>query len=94
MPTNELNTTTYVEEVKRVVDSLPGVSLKLIEGAELERQGFGGIWGVGKVGVGNWGCGQFISFFRRRNICPRLPYSATCLLVLNPHPIHRLFSVL
>lgn len=47
-PTNELNVSTYVDFIKDVVSTLPNVDMKVIRGKELEEQGFGGIWNVGK----------------------------------------------
>jgi probable aminopeptidase NPEPL1 len=46
-PPNELNVTSYVDFVKKVVSALP-VEVKVIQGTELEEKGFGGIWNVGK----------------------------------------------
>ena len=46
-PPNELNVTSYVEFVKKVVSSLP-VEVSVIRGKELEDKGFGGLWNVGK----------------------------------------------
>ncbi|KNE67562.1 hypothetical protein AMAG_12014 [Allomyces macrogynus ATCC 38327] len=50
-PCSELNTVTYVEEVRALVERLddPTVSIKVIQGEELKEQGFGGIYGVGKA---------------------------------------------
>ena len=48
-PPNELNTTTYLDFVEKVVQSLGAkVEMKTIRGKQLEEQGFGGIWGVGR----------------------------------------------
>ena len=47
-PPNELNVSTYVDFVRSVVSELPGVEMKVIRGKELEDQGFGGLYGVGK----------------------------------------------
>lgn len=47
-PTNILNVSTYVEEVKVIASSL-GCGLDIIQGKDLETKGFGGIWGVGKA---------------------------------------------
>ncbi|KAI9208231.1 uncharacterized protein BJ171DRAFT_490715 [Polychytrium aggregatum] len=46
----ELNTDTYLEEVKAVHARLAshGVELTIIRDRELEQGGFGGLWGVGK----------------------------------------------
>lgn len=47
-PPNELNVSTYVDFVAEVASSLADVDLKVIRGKELEAQGFGGLWNVGK----------------------------------------------
>jgi len=53
-PTNELNTTSYVEFVQKVVKSLnAGIDMKVIKGKDLESQGFGGIWAVGRGNTSN-----------------------------------------
>ena len=52
-PPNELNVSTYVDFVKKVVEGLPGVGMKVIRGKDLETQGFGGIWNVGKGNTTN-----------------------------------------
>jgi probable aminopeptidase NPEPL1 len=52
-PPNELNVTTYVSFVKDIVATLPGVELKVIQGKDLESQGFGGVWNVGKGNTTN-----------------------------------------
>ncbi len=53
-PTNELNTTTYVEFVQKVVKSLnSGIDVKIVKGRDLESQGFGGIWSVGRGNTSN-----------------------------------------
>ena len=53
-PTNELNTTTYVEFVQKVVKSLnAGIEMKVIKGRDLESQGFGGILAVGRGNTSN-----------------------------------------
>jgi hypothetical protein len=49
MPTSELHTDTYVAEVKARFASLPSVKMTVIQGQQLKEQGFGGLWGVGKV---------------------------------------------
>lgn len=49
MPASELHTDSYLEEIKRIASSLK-VELKVIRGEELEKAGFGGLWGVGKAG--------------------------------------------
>ena len=53
-PTNELNTTSYVEFIQKVVKNLnAGVEVKVIKGRDLESQGFGGIWAVGRGNTSN-----------------------------------------
>ncbi|KAL7750216.1 hypothetical protein RI367_004389 [Sorochytrium milnesiophthora] len=56
MPCSELNTTTYVQEAHDLVKRLNGVEgrladvkIKVVQGEELDKQGFGGLWGVGKA---------------------------------------------
>lgn len=54
MPTSELHSDSYLDEIKRVVKTLSSssgtaVQLTTIYGEELDRQGFGGLWGVGKA---------------------------------------------
>ena len=51
MPTSELNTDTYLREIKVVVDDCPGAKLEVIRGLDLKNRGFGGLWGVGKAAV-------------------------------------------
>lgn len=47
-PPNLLNTTAYVQESREVAEHL-GCQIEVIQGAELEARGFGGLWGVGKA---------------------------------------------
>jgi probable aminopeptidase NPEPL1 len=47
-PPNVLHSTRYVEECRDVARSV-GAQIEVIHGEELERRGFGGIWGVGKA---------------------------------------------
>lgn len=52
MPPNELNTTTYTEEINQIYEQrlkTHGVRMEVIKGHELRDRGFGGLWGVGKV---------------------------------------------
>ncbi|KAI9293232.1 peptidase M17, leucyl aminopeptidase [Neoconidiobolus thromboides FSU 785] len=51
MPCSELNTNTYIEEVKAAIKGLDNVKLEIIQGEELNQRGFGGLWGVGKAAV-------------------------------------------
>jgi probable aminopeptidase NPEPL1 len=48
MPCAELNTSTYVLEAQTLAAKL-GVSCKVIQGDDLNSQGFGGLYGVGKA---------------------------------------------
>jgi len=48
MPPNLLNSKTYVEEARNLASRL-GCKFTVIQGHDLESQGFGGIWGVGKA---------------------------------------------
>eukprot|EP00903_Cladosiphon_okamuranus_P008938 g8554.t1 len=51
-PPNVLSTTAFVEEAISVARALsPSVQVKVIRGEELNAQGFGGIYGVGKAAV-------------------------------------------
>lgn len=49
LPPNKLNCTTYVEICEQVVKDLPGCTIKIIAGKDLDEQGFGGLYGVGKA---------------------------------------------
>lgn len=51
MPTAELNTADFVTHAKATVAGLRNVSVKVIVGEALERDGLGGIYGVGKAAV-------------------------------------------
>ena len=48
MPPNLLNSEAFGEEARSVAES-SGADFTLIQGKDLERHGFGGIWGVGKA---------------------------------------------
>lgn len=50
-PTNEMHTDAFVEEAIKVVEELKefGVTYTQIRGEELRKQGFGGLYGVGKA---------------------------------------------
>lgn len=51
-PPNVLSTTAFVEEAMSVARGLsPSVQVKVIRGEDLNAQGFGGIYGVGKAAV-------------------------------------------
>jgi probable aminopeptidase NPEPL1 len=53
-PPNELNTTSYIEFIQKVITSLnAGVDVKVIQGRDLDTQGFGGLWAVGKGNTTN-----------------------------------------
>jgi len=43
----------YLDEVRSIHSKLEskGVTLKIIQGEELEKGGFGGLWGVGKASL-------------------------------------------
>jgi probable aminopeptidase NPEPL1 len=47
-PTNELNTTRFIEEAKRVAEQTKS-QITIIQGEALKEQGFGGLWGVGQA---------------------------------------------
>jgi probable aminopeptidase NPEPL1 len=51
MPPNELTTTAFVARARAVAERHESVSVYVIEGEELARQGLGGIWGVGRASV-------------------------------------------
>ena len=48
-PTNELHTTAFVQKALTVAQTLPNTTAKVISGKDLESQGYGGIYGVGKA---------------------------------------------
>jgi len=48
MPPNLLHTDGFVEEAKKAAERV-GAEIQVIQGRELDRQGFGGLWGVGKA---------------------------------------------
>jgi len=49
-PPNLLHADAYVEECRRVAEKLgAGCVITVIQGRDLEAQGFGGLWGVGKA---------------------------------------------
>merc|ERR1712128_364507 len=47
-PCNEMNTTAFVDEAKKVASEL-GIVPTIIRGGELRERGFGGLYGVGKA---------------------------------------------
>lgn len=47
-PTNYLHTDSYVAQAQDVAKAV-GASIKVIQGTDLEKGGFGGLWGVGKA---------------------------------------------
>ncbi|KAF4689351.1 putative aminopeptidase npepl1, partial [Perkinsus olseni] len=58
MPTNQLNTTTYIRAIEGVAGRLrdrfgADIGLEVIKAQELERRGFGGLWNVGKACTAN-----------------------------------------
>lgn len=50
-PAGDLHSDAYLAEVQAIATELAskGVNLKVIKGTELEAQGFGGLWNVGKA---------------------------------------------
>jgi probable aminopeptidase NPEPL1 len=48
-PTSDLNVSAFINEAKRVAQENSQVTTTIIRGKELPKQGFGGIWGVGKA---------------------------------------------
>lgn len=48
MPTNLLHSDSYIEICRSVASTL-GCEITVIQGKDLEAQGFGGLWGVGKA---------------------------------------------
>lgn len=52
-PPNELNVTSYVDLIRTICENVTNVTVKVIQGKELEAQGFGGIWNVGKGNTSN-----------------------------------------
>lgn len=56
MPTSELYTDSYVEQIKAIAAKLKSVTVTVIRGTELAEKGFGGLWGVGKVSYFDLGC--------------------------------------
>lgn len=49
MPPAELTTDAYAKECRKIAEELDGVSMKEIVGKELDEQGYGGLYGVGKA---------------------------------------------
>ena len=51
MPCSELHVDAYLKEVDDIVSKIkcPELAVKIIKGKELEQNGFGGLWGVGKA---------------------------------------------
>jgi len=50
-PCNEMHTDAFIDEVRKVADSLKAKPPLVIQGEELREKGFGGIYGVGKAAV-------------------------------------------
>ncbi|KAL3918416.1 MAG: hypothetical protein SGILL_004245 [Bacillariaceae sp.] len=50
-PCNELDTKAFMEQAKAVVHGLKHVSMNVIRGKDLEAQGYGGLFSVGKAAV-------------------------------------------
>lgn len=49
MPPNLLNVNDYVARVETLIKGIPGIKISVIRGKDLESQGFGGLYGVGKA---------------------------------------------
>ena len=49
-PTAELHTDAYLDEVRTLAEQA-GVQLTVLRGEELEQQGYGGLWNIGKTAV-------------------------------------------
>jgi probable aminopeptidase NPEPL1 len=50
-PCNELNTQTFTEQALEAIHGMEHVTSRVIKGHDLEKKGFGGLWGVGKAAV-------------------------------------------
>ena len=50
-PANELNATSFTEHALSMTKFLKHVSVKVIKGKELDEQGYGGLYGVGKAAI-------------------------------------------
>ena len=48
-PPQEMDTEALVAEARRVSTTLPGVKFEVVSGRDLDKKGYGGIWGVGKA---------------------------------------------
>ncbi|MEE2829711.1 MAG: leucyl aminopeptidase family protein [Myxococcota bacterium] len=49
-PTSTLNTDAFVAEARSVAEKV-GAEIEVIRGTELDKRGFGGLWGVGRAAV-------------------------------------------
>lgn len=49
-PCNELHTKAFMDQALDLIRGMEHVSSKVIQGAELEQRGYGGLWNVGKAG--------------------------------------------
>ena len=49
-PCNEMHTDGFIAEIKKIGDAL-GIKPVVIQGEDLDKQGFGGIYGVGKAAL-------------------------------------------
>ena len=49
MPTSELHTDAFVAEARKLAARNDGVTIDVIRGKDLDKRGFGGLWGVGKA---------------------------------------------
>ena len=50
MPCSEMHTDAFIHQARNVADEV-GSQITIIQGEELERRGFGGLWNVGKASV-------------------------------------------
>jgi len=48
MPCSEMNTDAFVQQARNVAAEV-GAKITIVQGEELERRGFGGLWNVGKA---------------------------------------------
>ncbi|MBT9559346.1 MAG: leucyl aminopeptidase family protein, partial [Myxococcales bacterium] len=51
MPTSELDTARFIDVARSTVESLPGTSMRVIEGEALAAEGLGGLHAVGRAAV-------------------------------------------
>lgn len=80
-PASELNSSTFLEEIRQMHETKLnrlGVKMEVIKGHELRDRGFGGLWGVGKVGRGHCLRIAWIAFAL---LCLRIAWIAFPLLI-------------